>query len=160
MNEEMVSLKKNKTWTLVEKPKNRNVINCRWVFRTKENSDGSVNRFKARLVAKGFTQKPGVDYNETFSPVVKMNSIRVILALAASKDMEITHFDVKTAFLHGELKEELYMKQPEGFDDQSGRVCKLLKSVYGLKQAPRQWNKKFTSFLLKFGLRKSEADSC
>ncbi|RWS22042.1 integrase core domain protein-like protein, partial [Leptotrombidium deliense] len=160
MNDEISSLAKNNTWKLVEKPKNINVINNRWVYRIKENTDGSVNRFKARLVAKGYTQKEGIDYNETFSPVVKMNSVRAILAIAASEDLDIVQFDVKTAFLYGDVEEELYMKQPEGFEDGSGKVCRLQKSLYGLKQAPRQWNEKFNSFLEKFGLTRSKADSC
>ncbi|RWS07775.1 retrovirus-related pol polyprotein from transposon tnt 1-94-like protein, partial [Leptotrombidium deliense] len=159
MNEEMDSLRKNKTWKLVEQPKGVNVINNRWVFKVKENTDGSVQRYKARLVAKGYTQKRGVDYNETFAPVVKMNSVRAILAIAANEDFEIVQFDVKTAFLYGELNEDLFMKQPEGFDDGSDKVCRLQKSLYGLKQAPRQWNAKFKSFAEKFGLRRSDADN-
>ncbi|RWS21908.1 integrase core domain protein-like protein [Leptotrombidium deliense] len=160
MNDEMSSLAKNNTWKLVEKPKNINIINNRWVYKIKENTDGSVSRFKARLVAKGYTQKQGIDFNETFSPVVKMNSVRAILVIAASEDLEMIQFDVKTAFLYGDIKETLYMKQPDGFDDGSGKVCKLQKSLYGLKQAPRQWNEKFNSFLQKFGFSRSKADSC
>ncbi|RWS18805.1 hypothetical protein B4U80_11350, partial [Leptotrombidium deliense] len=160
MNEEMDSLRRNKTWKLVEKPKGVNVISNRWVFKVKENTDGSVRRYKARLVAKGYTQKHGIDYIETFAPVVKMNSIRAILAIAANEDFDIVHFDVKTAFLYGDLNEELYMKQPEGFSDGSDKVCRLQKSLYGLKQAPRQWNAKFRSFLEKFGLQRSDADNC
>ncbi|RWS19579.1 Retrovirus-related Pol polyprotein from transposon TNT 1-94-like protein, partial [Leptotrombidium deliense] len=153
----MDSLKKNKTWNLVERPVDRNVVKNRWVFRTKKNSDGSVARFKARLVAKG---KKGIDFEETFAPVIKMNSVRTILAIAAHEDMELVQFDVKTAFLHGDLKEEIYMEQPQGFSDGSSRVCRLQKSLYGLKQAPRCWNVKFHSFLKQFRLKRSEADNC
>ncbi|RWS18232.1 integrase core domain protein-like protein, partial [Leptotrombidium deliense] len=108
MNDEMASLKKNETWHLVERPIGANIVKNRWVFRTKENSDGTVARFKARLVAKGYTQMKGIDFHETFAPVVKMTSVRTILAIAAHNDMELVQFDVKTAFLHGELKEEIF----------------------------------------------------
>ncbi|RWS19042.1 integrase core domain protein-like protein, partial [Leptotrombidium deliense] len=160
MNDEMASLKKNETWHLVERPIGANIVKNRWVYRIKENSDGSVARFKARLVAKGFTQKKGIDFQETFAPVVKMTSVRTILAIAAHEDMELVQFDVKTAFLHGELEEEIFMEQPIGYNDNSGRVCRLQKSLYGLKQAPRCWNEKFHSFLKQFGLNRSKADNC
>jgi len=160
MEEEIDALDKNKTWKLVNLPSDRMAISSRWVFRIKYKPDGSLERYKARLVAKGFSQRPGVDYSETFAPVVRFESVRVILALAATMDMEMCQFDVKTAFLHGELKEDLYMNQPEGFDDGSSRVCHLLKGLYGLKQAPRAWNSKFHSFLSSYGLTRSEADHC
>lgn len=109
---------------------------------------------------RGFTQEYGIDYQETFSPVVKFTSIRAILALAASKRMTLRQFDVKTAFLNGDLEENVYMKQPIGYDDGSGRVCKLIKSLYGLKQASRCWNKKFASFIIKFDFKASESAPC
>lgn len=160
MDEEYNSLIQNRTWILVQPPNNQKVIDNRWVYKIKSNLDGSVDRYKARLVVRGFTQEYGVDYQETFSPVVKYTSIRAILALAASKQMDIQQFDVKTAFLNGDLEEDVFMKQPIGYDDGSGKVCKLLKSLYGLKQASRCWNKKFTSFIQKFNFVASKSDPC
>jgi Reverse transcriptase (RNA-dependent DNA polymerase)./Integrase core domain. len=142
INEEYNSLLKMKTWELVEKPPNIKPLTCRWILREKE--DG---RFKARLVVRGFEQEEGVNYSETFSPVARHASIRLILSLAASNRMSLITFDVKTAFLHGNLKETIYMYQPEGFDDKSGRFCKLMKSLYGLKQAPKDWNETFSKYL-------------
>lgn len=135
MNEEYDSLIKNRAWILVKTPVDQRVIDNRWIYKVKENPDGSINRYKARLVVRGFTQEYGIDYHETFSPVVKYTSIRMILALAAAKKMKLRQFDVKTAFLNGDLEENIYMSQPIGYDDKSGRVCKLSKSLYGLKQA-------------------------
>ena len=160
MADEMASHKKSKTWELVPLPPGKNVIDNRWVFRTKRNADGSLNKYKSRLVARGFTQRKGTDYNETFAPVARYDSIRCLLANVAHRDLEMTQFDVKTAFLYGELEEELYMKQPDQFDDGSGRVCKLTKGLYGLKQSPRRWNKKFDEFLQMFGMERSEVDPC
>ncbi|GKV52757.1 hypothetical protein SLEP1_g59325 [Rubroshorea leprosula] len=141
MQEEMSSLQENGTYELVELPKDKKALNNKWVFRVKSEVNNPNPRFKARLVVKGFRQQKGIDYDEIFSPVVKMPSIRAILALAASLNLEIEQLDVKTAFLHGDLEEEIYMKQPEGFEVQGKKnlVCKLKKSLYGLKQAPRQW---------------------
>lgn len=160
MNDEINSLAKNKTWLLMELPKGQKAIQSRWVFRVKERPDGSVARYKARLVAKGFTQRPGIDFTETFAPVVRMDSVRTILALATEYNMEMVHFDIKTAFLYGDIDEELYMAQPEGHEDGTGRVCKLLKGLYGLKQSPRAWNKKLHDFLQQFGLTHTHADPC
>jgi len=138
MKEEMDSLEKNKTWELVKLPKDRKTVGCKWVFKLKKGVDGKVERYKARLVAKGYSQMEGIDYHEIFSPVVKLVSIRVVLALVALLDLELEQLDVKTTFLHGDLDEEIYMEQPEGFvQHQKGRlVCKLKKSLYGLKQSP------------------------
>lgn len=160
MDEEYDSLIQNCTWILVKPPNGQKVIDNRWVFKLKQNADGGIDRFKARLVVRGFTQEYGIDYHETFSPVVKFTSIRAILALAASKRMSLKQFDVKTAFLNGDLEEVVYMCQPIGYDDESGRVCKLSKSLYGLKQASRCWNKKFTSFMREFDFKASESDPC
>lgn len=115
---------------------------------------------KARLVAKGFIQKPGIDYGEIFAPVMKMDSIRIILFLATKYNLNMFHFDVKTAFLHGELNEELYLMQPEGFNDGTDRVYKLNKGLYGLKQASRSWNEKLNKFLENFGLKRINSDQC
>ena len=122
-------------------PKGAKVIGCKWVYKTKKDSLGNIERYKARLVAKGFTQKEGIDYNESFSPVSKKDSFRIIMALVAHFNLELHQIDMKTDFLNGDLEEEVYMKQPEGFFSSEGEnlVCKLKKSIYGLKQASRQW---------------------
>lgn len=159
INEEMDSLIKNKTWTLVHKPEGQRLIGCKWIFKRKDDTNGSNIRFKARLVAKGFTQKEGVDYNDIFSPVVKQTSIRAIMSLAAKHDLEIQQMDVRTTFLHGNLEEEIYMRQPEGFESKDPNlVCLLNKSLYGLKQAPRQWNIRFDEFMTKINFNKSKYD--
>jgi hypothetical protein len=141
-------------------PPGKKAIQCRWLFKIKEKSDCSMKRFKNRLVSNGFTQRKGIDYKETYTLMVNRNSVRVMLAIAATQDLEILHFGVKTAFLYGELEEELYMEQPEGFCDDPGKVWRLKKSLYGLKQSPRAWNKKFNLFLEKFGLTRTRSDSC
>ena len=142
MQQEINSLHKHDVWTLTELPEGRKVIGSKWVFKVKHNADGSVEKHKARLVAQGFSQKHGVDYDETFSPVVRFESIRTVIALAVKKGLKMHQMDVKTAFLYGELEEEVYMRQPEGFvvEGQEHLVCKLNKSLYGLKQSPRCWN--------------------
>ena len=135
MNEEFLSMNHNGVWELVEIPYGFKPIGCKWVFKTKKDSNGNVERYKARLVAKGFTQREGIDYNETFSPVSSKDSFRIIMALVAHYDLELHQMDVKTAFLNGDLDEEVYMQQPQGFIE-SGKehlVCKLKKSIYGLK---------------------------
>lgn len=158
MKEKIDSLAKNNTWTLVPLPQGRVAIKNRWVFKLKY-ADGKPVRFKARLVAKGFSQRPGIDYDETYSPVVKHDSLRTVLAIAAAEDLEIVQLDVKTAFLNGDLSEVLYMEQPTGFRT-SDNVCLLHRSLYGLKQASRAWNSKFNSFLIKYGFIRSSADPC
>lgn len=156
---EMESLLKNGTYELVELPKGRKALKNKWVFKLKRDENEQLTKFKARLVVKGFGQKEGVDFDEIFSPVVKMTSIRVILGMAASMDLEVEQLDVKTAFLHGDLEEEIYMEQPEGFEVEGKEhmVCKLKKSLYGLKQAPRQWYKKFDSFMVGHGYKRTDA---
>lgn len=160
MKEEYNALIKNKTWTLVNRPKNEKLIDNKWVFKVKKNPDDSVDRYKARLVARGFTQEYGVNYFETFSPVVRFTSIRIILAIASNRNMHLKQFDIKTAFLNGDLNEEVYMKQPIGFSDGSDKVCKLNKSLYGLKQASRCWNRKFKHFIQTFGFVECKSDPC
>lgn len=127
----------------------------------KTNLDGSISRYKARAVAQGFSQEKRLDYTETFSPVVRHTTVRLILALIATHRWDLRQLDVKNAFLHGELQEEVYMKQPQGFVNSScpSYVCKLVKSLYGLKQAPRAWNDKFTTYLLDIGFETSLSDS-
>lgn len=160
MNEEYDSLKKNKTWELVELPKDRRTIQSKWVFRIKTKSNGEIDRYKARLVVKECSQKQGIDFKETYSPVSKYDSIRMLIAVATEKDYEIVQFNEKTTFLYGDLIEEIYMLQPEGFNDGSSKVCKLLRSLYGLKQAPLQWYRKINTVLEKFGLKHSNYDTC
>ena len=133
-------------------------MECMWIFTMKHNVDGSIERYKAKLVVKGNIQTYGVDYQETFVPVAKMNSVRILLCLAANKDWTLHQFDVKNAFLHGDLEEEVYIDNPPGFDDSksAGKVCKLNKSLYGLKQFPRAWFEKFTHAMLKWGFKQSQ----
>ncbi|KAG3058279.1 hypothetical protein PI125_g25257 [Phytophthora idaei] len=152
---EMESLRKNGTWILVPLPKGRKAIGNRWVFRIKENQDGEIERFKARLVAKGFSQKYGIDYDETFAPVAKFTSIRTLLSLAAKYNLTVHQMDVKTAFLNGLLDEDIYMAQPDGYTDEEhpDYVCQLKRSLYGLKQSPRMWNQIIGNFMLELGFK-------
>ena len=129
------------------------------MFWTKVDADGSTYKYKSRLVEKGFSQVQGVDYHETFAPVAKMDSIRLVLAISASKHWEVHHMDVKSAFLHGDLHEEIYMKHPEGYITDPSLVCKLKKSLYGLKQAPREWYSKMDAFLLSQNFQRCRSDT-
>ncbi|KAH9688516.1 hypothetical protein KPL70_015148 [Citrus sinensis] len=150
MNEEMQSLQKNETWELVTLPQEKKAIGCKWVYAKKERFPRKNEiRYKARLVANGYAQKEGMDYNEVFSPVVKHSSIRILLIIVVQFDLELVQLDVKTVFLHGDLEEEIYMTQPDGFKvaGKENWVCKLTKSLYGLKQSPRQWYKLFDRFM-------------
>ncbi len=163
MHDEMESLEKNHTWELVKLPKEKKPIRCKWIFKRKEGlSPSDEARYKAKLVAKGYSQIPGIDFNDVFSPVVKHSSIRTLLSIVAMHDYELEQMDVKTAFLHGELEEDIYMEQPEGFvvPGKENLVCRLKKSLYGLKQSPRQWYKRFDSFMLSQKFRRSNYDSC
>ena len=159
MEDEYKSLITNKTWELTERPQ-KNILRNRWVYRIKRGSNNKIERYKARLVVKGFQQIEGLDYVETFAPVVRFDSVRLILAIAASEDMKLRQFDVKTAFLHGSLDEEIYMEQPIGFTDNTDKVCRLLKSLYGLKQASRKWNERFLDFIKKMNFEISKVDPC
>jgi Reverse transcriptase (RNA-dependent DNA polymerase) len=140
-NQEYNALQEHGAWELCELPPGCKAIGSRWVYKVKLNSDGSVECYKAQLVAKDFSQKPHLDYTETFAPVAKFASFWTVLAIAAAEDMEIDDMDISTAFLNGDLDEEIYMAQPEGFaaPGQEHLVCHLKKSLYGLKQSPRQW---------------------
>ncbi|WVZ83089.1 hypothetical protein U9M48_030269 [Paspalum notatum var. saurae] len=159
---ELDSILSNGTWELTERPYGCKPIGCKWVFKKKLSPDGTIEKYKARLVAKGYTQKEGEDFFDTYSPVARMTTIRVLLSLAVSYGLIIHQMDVKTAFLNGELKEEIYMEQPDGFvvKGQESKVCKLLKSLYSLKQAPKQWHKKFDITLTSAGFAVNGADSC
>ena len=156
------SLLKNETRDLVPLPSGRKPIGSRWVFKVKYGASGDVKQFKARLVAKGYTQKPGIDYEETFSPLVKFQSIRTLLGFAVQNDMLLHQMDVMTAFLNGTLEEDIYMEQPDCYVEQGKEdlVCKLRKSLYGLKQSPRCWNKAFTELMKSISFNQSTADPC
>ena len=138
VNDEMDSIMRNKTWKLVDLPPGSKPIGCKWIFKKKMKVGETIDKFKARLVVKGFIQKEGIDYFDTYAYVARISTIRVLIALASIYKLQIHQMDVKTAFLNGELEEEIYMKQPEGFvvQGQEQKVCKLIKSLYGLKQAP------------------------
>ena len=162
MISEMESMSANEVWDLVDAPEGINPIGCKWVFKKKIGADGNVETYKSRLVAKGFRQKQGIDYDETFSPVAMLKSIRILLAIAAYYDYEIWQMDVKTAFLNGHLDEDVYMTQPEGFisSGSESKVCKLKKSIYGLKQASRSWNIRFDETVKMFDFIKNEDEPC
>ncbi|CAM8895465.1 unnamed protein product [Rhodiola kirilowii] len=161
MNKEIQALEHNNTWSIAALPPHAHAIDCKWIFRIKYNSDGTIERYKARVVAKGYTQVEGIDYHDTFAPVAKMTTVRCLLAIAATKQWPVFQLDVDNAFLHGDLQEEVYMLTPPGFysaEKQQGLVCKLHKSIYGLKQASRQWFSRFSDSLLAFGFQQSLED--
>ncbi|KAE8654946.1 hypothetical protein F3Y22_tig00117034pilonHSYRG00285 [Hibiscus syriacus] len=163
MDEEMQSLQKNNTWKLAQLPKGKRAIGCKWVIPKKDVPHSKKDvRYKVRLVAKGYAQKEGINYNEVFSLVVKHSSIRILLALVAQLNLELAQLDVKTDFLHGDLEEEIYMTQLEGYKDGGCEkwVCKLNKLLYGLKQSPRQWYKLFDSFMRRQKYTRSKYDHC
>ena len=162
MKDEMNSMSQNKVWELVDLPPGRKSIRNKWVFKVKRKADGQIDKYKARLVAKGFTQQEGVDYEETFSPVVRFASIRILLAIVAHMDLELHQMDVKTAFLNGELDEEIYMDQPKGFQvvGQERKVCRLQRSIYGLKQSSRQWYFRFHQAVTSNDFVMMEEDHC
>ena len=161
MDDEMRSLEKNKTWVLNVLPTGKRALLNKWVFRIKAEPDGK-RRFKARLLVKEYSQRKGIDYAKIFYPVVKLTTIRILLSIVASENLHLEQMDVKPAFLHGDLDEEIYMQQSEGFaaPGKEHMVCKLNKSLYGLKQAPRQWYKKFDFFMCKSRFYRSEKNQC
>ncbi|CAI7909630.1 unnamed protein product [Closterium sp. NIES-54] len=158
MESELKSIEENGTWELVELAEGRKAITSKWLFKIKSDADGKIERYKSRLVAKGYQQKEKVDYKELFAPLVKPTTLRTLLAGAAIKGWVVKQMDVTTAFLNGVLEEEIFMAQPEGFDDGRGRVLRLKKALYGLKQAPRQWYLKLRGFLEEIGFTPSTAD--
>ncbi|KAM1746060.1 hypothetical protein ACFX11_012725 [Malus domestica] len=157
MKDELSMIEKNATWELVDRPSNKPIIGVKWVFKTKLNLDGTVQKNKARLVAKGYAQKPGIDYNETFAPVARLDTIRTLIALAAQKCWKLYQLDVKSAFLNGVLEEEVYVEQPDGFvaKGEEDRVYKLHKALYGLKQAPRAWYGEIDTYFSQCGFTRS-----
>ena len=154
-------LQSNRIWILVPRLANTNIVGSKWVFRTKYLSDGSIERLKARLVVKGYTQVPGLDYTDTFSPVIKATTVRVVLSLVVTNKWPLRQLDVKNVFLNGHLTEHVYMEQPPGYIDSRfpNHVCQLKEALYGLKQAPRAWFQHFSSFLHQLGFYCSCADT-
>jgi hypothetical protein len=161
MEEEFTALIANNTWDLVPRPVGSNVVTGKWIFKHKFNSDGSLERYKARWVLRSFTQRPGIDYDETFSPVVKPAKFRTVLSLAVSRSWPVHQLDVKNAFLYGTLSETVYCSQPTGFVDptQPDCVCLLNKSLYGLKQAPRAWYSRFATYITSLGFVEAKSDT-
>lgn len=162
MKDELKSMEQNEVWGVVELLKGCKKVGYKWVFKTKRDSFGNLERYKARLVAKGFTQKNGVDYKETFSPVSKKDSLRIIMALEAHYNLELHQMDVKTTFLNGSLEKEVYKDQPMGFIEKGKEhmMCKPKKSIYRLKQASRQWYLKFNDTAISFGFKEIAVDRC
>ena len=160
MQSEYDPLIANQTWRLTILPRGRKAVGCKWIYRVKTHSDETVARYKARLVAQGCTQTYGVDYDQTFNPVVRHESIQIILSIAAQQDMHIVQFDICTAFLHSKIGIEIYMRQPRGFTSKSQpeMVCLILKSLYGFKQSGQLWKKAFDQFLVDFNLQPTLAD--
>lgn len=160
MESEYRSLIENETWTLEKLPEGKKAIKCKWIFTTKQDTNGDIIRYKARLVARGFSQVEGIDYNETFAPVVRYTSIRILLSIASHLNLRISQMDAVTAYLNGTLDEELYMEQPDGYEIEPGKCCRLIKSIYGLKQAGRVWNETLDKVLKNYGLERSKMDQC
>ncbi|KAD3640743.1 hypothetical protein E3N88_29966 [Mikania micrantha] len=162
IQDEMDSIMHNNTWKLTDLPPGCKPLGCKWIFKRKMKVDGSIDKFKARLVIQGFRQNEGIDFFDTYAPVARISTIRLLIALASIHKLLIHQMDVKTAFLNGELDEEVYMKQPEGFvlPGQENKVCKLIKSLYGLKQAPKQWHQKFDDVILSHGFLLNQEDKC
>jgi hypothetical protein len=161
MIEEYQSIMKNEVWEIVPRPGNKDVVSYRWLFKIKHAADGSIEKYKARFVARGFSQKEGIDYEETFAPVARYTLIRTIIALAAKMKWKLYQMDVKTVFLNSVIEEEVYIEQPQGFEveDKKSHVYRLKKAIYRLKQAPRAWYGHIDSFLTSLGFTKSKVDS-
>jgi hypothetical protein len=158
MSDELAALERTSTWDLVPLPPGAVPITCKWVYKVKTRSDGSVERYKARLVARGFQQEHGRDYDETFAPVAHMTTIRTLVVVAAVRRWSLFQLDVKNAFLHGDLQQEVYMVPPPGFTAPSGLVCRLRRALYGLKQAPRAWFERFSTAITAAGFQPSQHD--
>jgi hypothetical protein len=161
MTEEYQSIIKNDIWEIVPRPKSKDVVSSKWLFKIKHVADGIIEKYKARFVAHGFSQKEGIDYEETFTPVARYTSIRTIIALAAKMKWNLHQMDIKTAFLNRFIEEEVYIEKPRGFEveNRKSHVCRLKKELYGLKQAPRAWYGRIDSFLTSLGFTKSKSNS-
>jgi hypothetical protein len=160
MEAEIRSQAEQGSWTLVKRPRHARVLQSRWVYKIKTAVDGSVTRFKARLVIKGYTQREGIDFNETFAPVCRYEAIRMLLSLTAAKDLKAHMFDFETAFLQTEITGDVYMEQPDGYKVGKDLVCKLNKSLYGLKQSPRAWYSTPHAKLERMGFRALNSEPC
>ena len=162
IDDELEQLQEKGTWKSEELPDGREAVGCKWVFLRNKDEDGNIKAYEARLVARGFSQKPGADYSDTgtFAPVMRFETMRTMLALAAINGWDLRQMDVKGAYLNGWLKEEIYMKQPAGFDDGSGRVCRLVRQLYGLKQAGNEWNNEFDGVMKDLTYTNTRADFC
>ncbi|KAI4336284.1 hypothetical protein L6164_014828 [Bauhinia variegata] len=160
MDEEIKSIEKNQTWKLVELPIGAKKIGVKWVYKTKLNELGEVDKYKARLVVKGYSQQRGIDYTEVYAPVARMDTVRMIIAFAAQRGWNLYQLDVKSAFLHGELKEDVFVEQPRGYEKKGSehKVYKLQKALYGLKQAPRAWFSRIESYFIKEGFERSPSE--
>ena len=159
INEEMRALNKNDTWVIVPRPTNQNIVGSKWVFKIKHKADGSIERYKARLVAKGFSQQPGTDYDDTYAPVARYDSLRLLLALAAHNGWIPRQLDVKSAFLYGNLDRKIYMEMPDGYKE-PGKCYLLKKCIYGLKQSPLVWYETLSNVLIKEGFTPTNFDPC
>jgi len=164
VDDEMDSLLANNNWRTVDRGESggKNIIGCKWIFKIKPDSKGGVEKFKARLVAQEFSQRPGFDFEKTYAPVARLTTLRTMVAISAAQGWEIHQLDIKTAYLNGDLDEEVYMKEPPGFatGTKNSNVLRLLRSLYGLKQAGRNWNTKLHRYLIGVGFSCSEHDSC
>ena len=156
MKQEFDTIEKNDTWTLTDLPPGHKPIGLKWVFKLKKDPEGNIVKHKARLVAKGYVQRKGIDYDEVFAPVARLDTVRLLLALSAKEGWEVHHLDVKSAFLNGELQEEVYVTQPEGFvkEGEEHKVYRLIKALYGLRQAPRAWNARLDKCLKELGFKR------
>jgi len=160
MDEKIDSIERNETWDPVDLPEGKKSIGVKWVYKTKLNAEGKIEKHKAKLVAQGFSQQPGIDYNETFAPVARIDIVRMVLAIAAQNEWSVHQMDVKSAFLNGYLEEEVYVKQPPGFeiDKQPDKVYRLKKALYGLKQASRVWYSRIDEYLTGVGFSRCQSE--
>ena len=160
MKEELSALWEKGVYEWVEQPVHKRALSAKWVFKVKRDEKGAIEKYKARLVAKGFLQKPGIDYDEVYAPASSLVTLRLLLSIAAERSYDVQQLDVKTAFLNGDLTEEIYLQPPDGFEDSEGKVWRLHKALYGLKQAAQAWHEKLKTSFATIGLKASEADPC